>query len=148
MATRADVRRIALSLPAVEEVAGRFAFAVRVKGKAKQIAWVWMERVDPGKPRIPNPDVLVVRVASLREKDTLIAAHPGKLFTEPHYHGFPAVLVRLKDVPLPQMTTLIVEAWRTQASKDLILMYQPDAKSASQGTLSPGKRSIRRSGGA
>jgi hypothetical protein len=35
MATQADVRRIALSLPQTEEVANRFAFSVRNKGKVK-----------------------------------------------------------------------------------------------------------------
>jgi hypothetical protein len=35
MATQADVRRIALSLPAAEQVPDRFAFSVRVKGKLK-----------------------------------------------------------------------------------------------------------------
>src|SRR4029077_792286 len=35
MATQDDVRQIALSLPATEEVPGRFAFAVRNKGKLK-----------------------------------------------------------------------------------------------------------------
>lgn len=39
MATRADVRRIALSLPATEEISGRFAFAVRNKGKLKGFVW-------------------------------------------------------------------------------------------------------------
>ena len=132
MATRADVRRIALSLPAVEETPGRFAFTVRVKGKAKGFAWVWMERVDPRKPRVPNPAVLAVRVATLAEKEALIAAHPQALFTEPHYNGFPAVLARLPAVPLRQMKTLLVEAWRTQASKDLLLVLQSAEKSVRQ----------------
>ena len=140
MATRADVRRIALALPAVEETAGRFAFAVRVKGKAKEFAWVWMERVDPKKPRVPNPGVLAVRVATLAEKDTSIAAHPRTLFTEPHYNGFPAVLVRLAAVPLRQMKALMIEAWRTQASKDLLLMLPSGAKSTRQARSTPRKR--------
>jgi len=47
---------------------------------------------------VPNPEVLAVRVASLAEKDELIAADPEKFFTEPHYNGFPAVLVRLPAI--------------------------------------------------
>ena len=42
MATQADVRRIALSLPGAEEVEGRFAFDVPNKGKRKGFVWVWM----------------------------------------------------------------------------------------------------------
>jgi hypothetical protein len=47
MATRADVRRIALSFPETEEASDRFAFSVRNKGKLKGFAWVWLERVTP-----------------------------------------------------------------------------------------------------
>ena len=70
MATRADVRRIALSLPATEEVRGRFAFGVRNKGKLKGFVWVWMERVAPRKARVPEPNVIAVRTASLEDKGT------------------------------------------------------------------------------
>ena len=55
MATQANVRRIALSLPGVAEVPDRFAFSVLNKGKSKGFVWVWMERVTPKKPRIANP---------------------------------------------------------------------------------------------
>jgi hypothetical protein len=91
MATHADVRRIALSLPAAEQVRGRFAFSVRARGKLKAFVWVWMERVTPKKPRVPNFDVIAVRVANPGEKERLLAANPGAFFTEPHYDGFPAV---------------------------------------------------------
>ena len=64
MATRADVRRLALALPDTTEETGRFAFSVANKGKAKAIVWVWMERVEPGRPRVPRADVIAVRVAN------------------------------------------------------------------------------------
>jgi hypothetical protein len=54
MATQSDVRRVALSLPGAEPVPGRFAFGVQRKGKLKAFVWVWMERVTPKKPRVPN----------------------------------------------------------------------------------------------
>src|SRR5947207_487579 len=78
MATQADVRRIALSLPAAEQVPDRFAFSVRSKGKLKGFAWVWMERVVPKKPRVPNRGVLAVRVADLAERDRLLSAEAAK----------------------------------------------------------------------
>ena len=118
MATRADVRRIALALPDTEESEGHFAFSVRVKAKAKGFAWVWMERIDPKKPRVANPSVLAVRVATLGEKETLISAEPAKFFTEPHYNGFPAVLVRLAAVRVPELRILLEAAWRSQAMTD------------------------------
>jgi hypothetical protein len=119
MTTQADVRRIALSLPAAEQVRGRFAFSVRTKGKLKAFVWVWMERVTPKKPRVPNFDVIAVRVANLGERERLLTANPAKFFTEPHYEGFPAVLVRLNAVSIADLETLITEAWRCQAPVDL-----------------------------
>jgi len=119
MATPADVRRIALALPGAEKITDRFAFGVRTKGKMKAFAWVWMERVTPKKPRVPNPGVIAVRVASLIERDRLLAERPAVLFTEPHYEGFPAVLVRLDAVKAPELKSLLYEAWKCQAPVDL-----------------------------
>jgi hypothetical protein len=119
MATQDDVRRIALSLPETVEAADRFAFSVRNKGKEKGFAWAWNERVEPKKPRVPRPDVLAVRVADQGEKATLLASDPEKFFTEPHYNGFPAVLVRLTAVDVDELRELITDAWRCQAPRGL-----------------------------
>jgi hypothetical protein len=119
VATQADVRRLALALPGSEQPPGRFAFSVRNKGKLKAFVWVWMERIVPKKPRVPNHGVLAVRVADLAEKDRLLAADPAKFFTEPHYAGFPAVLVRLDAVTVRDLRPLISAAWRCQAPADL-----------------------------
>jgi hypothetical protein len=119
MATQADVRRIALALPETEESPGHFAFSVRNKGKLKGFAWVWMERIEPKKPRVPQPDVIAVRVASLAEKDRILDSDPTKFFTEPHYNGFPAVLVNLPAITVRELKPLITEAWRIQAPNDL-----------------------------
>jgi hypothetical protein len=115
VATQADVRRIALSFPGAEEAKGRFAFEVPNKGKLKGFVWVWMERVTPKKPRVANPGVIAVRVANLVDKDLLISSEPTKFFTEPHYNGFPAILVRLAEVKVAQLRPLIADAWRCQA---------------------------------
>jgi len=90
MATEADVRRISMSLPGAEQPPGRFAFAVRNKGKLREFVWVWMERVNPRKPRVANHDV-----------------------------GFPAVLVRLKEMKVAPLRSLIAAGWRCQAPPDL-----------------------------
>ena len=119
MATQADVRRIALSLPATEETPGHFAFSVRNKGKLKGFVWVWMERVTPKKARVPQPKVIAVRVANLVDKDLLLTFDREKFFTEPHYDGFPAVLVRLNAVTARELKPIITEAWRCQAPKEL-----------------------------
>jgi hypothetical protein len=120
MASQADVRRIALALPETEETPGHFAFSVRNKGKLKGFVWVWMERVTPKKARVPQPKVIAVRVANLVDKDFILRLNPETFFTEPHYDGFPAVLVRLPAITARELKPLIAEAWRSQAPKDLV----------------------------
>ena len=115
MATQADVRRIALTCSGAEQVNERFAFGVRNKGKLKEFVWVWMERVTPKKPRVANPAVIAVRVANLGQRDLILSSDRVKFFTEPHYEGFPAVLVRLEAVSVDDLETLIRDAWRCQA---------------------------------
>ena len=120
MASQDDVRRLALSLPETVEADDRFAFSVRNRDKLKAFAWVWLERLEPKKARVPRPDVVAVRVASLDDKDTLLAVDGDKFFTEPHYNGFPAVLVRLPAVDIAELEALITEAWRCQAPRTLV----------------------------
>jgi hypothetical protein len=126
MATQADVRRIALSLPETTENEDRFAFSVRNKNKDKGFAWVWLERIHPKKGRIPNPKVVAVRVADEGEKYMLVASDEEKFFTEPHYNGYPAVLIRLPAIRVPELRELITDAWRCMAPPALVAEF--DAK--------------------
>jgi hypothetical protein len=50
----------------------------------------------------------------------LLASDEEKVFTEPHYNGFPAVLVRLAAVEVDELEELITDAWRCQAPKALV----------------------------
>ncbi len=50
----------------------------------------------------------------------MLAIDGTKFFTEPHYNGFPAVLVRLDAVSVDELEALIGEAWRCQAPKALV----------------------------
>ena len=136
MATQTDVRRIALSLPATEQAPGRFAFAVRNKGKLKGFVWVWMERVAPKKPRVPEPKVIAVRTASLEDKELMLARDAAKFFTEPHYDRFPAVLVRLPAVTARELEPIIREAWRCQAPRDLTV----NGMTGNRRTVAPRRR--------
>jgi hypothetical protein len=120
MANQDDVRRLALALPGAREGKDHFAFSVENKGKQKGFAWVWLERVEPKMARVPNPRVLAVRVQDLAEKAALIAGDPERFFTEPHYNGFPAVLVRLPRVTRAQLRKLLLAAWRCQAPPRLV----------------------------
>jgi hypothetical protein len=140
MASQADVRRIALSFPESEEGDDRFAFSVRNKDKLKGFAWVWMERIQPKKPRVANPAVLAVRVANEGQKEALISAEPRKFFTEPHYNGFPAVLVRLAEVNAKELRVLLEEAWRCQAPADLLAGHAGKKKSVTKRPTAPKRK--------
>lgn len=130
-----------MSFPGTEEAKNHFAFEVLNKGKLKGFVWVWMERVVPKKPRVANPRVVAIRVANLVDKDLLISAEPTKYFTEPHYDGFPAILVRLAEVKAADLRPLIAEAWRCMAPRELTNPDGPAAKSAT----TPRKTSTNRS---
>jgi hypothetical protein len=126
VADQNDVRRIALALPDTSEAEGHFAFSVLNKGKQKGFVWAWNERVEPKKPRVPRPDVVAIRVADRDDKEALLASDDEKFFTEPHYNGFPAVLVRLPVLDVDELEELIVEAWRCQAPRALADSFRPE----------------------
>jgi hypothetical protein len=114
--SQADVRRIALSLPEATEDADSFHFRVAGKG----FAWVYLERVDPRRARVPRDDVIAVRVADQLEKDALLALDPTKFFTTDHYNGYPAILVRLPEVEPDELEDLLTDAWRAAAPRRLL----------------------------
>jgi hypothetical protein len=124
MADQDDVRRIALSLPETSEGDDRFAFSVRNGAKDKGFAWNWMERVEPKRPKVPRDDVLAVRVANQAEKEMLLKSDPETFFTEPHYNGYPAILVRLPAIDVVELAELLTDAWRCQAPRALVKEFE------------------------
>ena len=52
-----------------------------------------------------------MRVANLDAKEILLMADAQKFFNEPHYEGFPAVLVRLKEIGKAELRVLLADAW-------------------------------------
>jgi len=111
-----DVRRIARGLP--ETVESGDVFRLTVRGRA--ICWTWLERLGPKLPRQARPEVLAVRVAGLLAKEDLLGIGGDVFFTEPHYDGFPAVLVRLPAIDDVLLERVLTDAWRVQAPRDLV----------------------------
>jgi len=65
-------------------------------------------------------DVLMFRVADLNVKELLLGDARGVLFTTPHFSGYPAVLLRIRDlarIERDELEELVVEAWLTRAQK-------------------------------
>ena len=115
MSTQDDVRDIALGLPATTEDPNFFRFFV----EGKQFAWVYPERVNPKRPRVNNPEVLVVHTGTELEKEALLSLDSETFFTTPHYDGFAAVLVRLPLIDRDRLADLLEAAWRARAPKRL-----------------------------
>jgi hypothetical protein len=68
----------------------------------------------------PEGDILGVRVSDEGVKFALIADEPKVYFTTPHFDGYPAVLIRLAEIEVPDLAELITEAWMTQAPRKLV----------------------------
>jgi hypothetical protein len=111
MADEDDVRRLALSLPGVEEIDSD-GFDFRVGGKG--FVWSYPERT-PGKPRVIRTDIAVLFVGDEAEKQALLLGEPERFFTTPGYDGWPLVMLWLDEVDLARLTELVVDAWRMRA---------------------------------
>jgi len=59
-------------------------------------------------------------VTNNAQKDLILSSDRRKFFTEQHYNGYPAILVRLKEVTVADLRVLLEEAWRCRAPKALL----------------------------
>ena len=127
MASWDDVRRIALSLPETTEAVSWGNAHWRVKNKG----FVWERPLHQSDhaalkaqgAQAPDGAILGVRVADLGVKEAMIADGSALFFTIPHFNGYPAVLVRLDPIGVPELEELIVEAWLDRAPKRLAQQY-------------------------
>jgi len=112
VATEADVRRIALSLPEVVEKPWFNTPGFRVK--------------DSGFLRIRSEAEgwLVAFVEDEGEKQALLESEPEKFRTTPHYDGYPTILVDLDAVDEQELTEIICESWRQKAPKRVLQQHE------------------------
>ena len=112
-----QVRALAAALPETEDgsSAARLVFGLRGKG----FAWSWMERAAPKTPRKPRLDVLAVRCRA-EEKAMILEADPDLFVHDPHYDGYPALLVRLDRIEPDYLAALLKVAWLCQAPRALL----------------------------
>lgn len=116
MADADDVRRCALALPHVQEIASDgFDFRVADKG----FVWSYPERT-PGKPRLIRTDIAVLFVGDEAEKQALLLGEPDIFFTTPSYDGWPLVMLRLAEVDVERLRELVTDAWRMRAPEALV----------------------------
>jgi len=109
------VERLTLGLPGVRMEEHRFAFYVERRGRRRPVAWEWLAAEYPGGPRLPQPEALVIRTATLEDRDRLIESAPGVFFVDLHYAGYPCVVARLSQISEADLGRALTSAWRTQA---------------------------------
>jgi hypothetical protein len=71
----------------------------------------------------PDGPILAVRVEDLGEKEAVLAAHPGAFFTIPHFDGYSAVLIQLREVSAPALREAITDGWLACAPPKLAEQY-------------------------
>ncbi len=60
--------------------------------------------------------VLVLQLGTISERDVLMQLHPRAFFFTDHYRNYPAVLIRLADVPRSLFVDVVTESWRHVAA--------------------------------
>jgi len=131
MADAHDVRRLALSLPEVEEI-DCDGFDFRVGGKG--FIWSYPER-RPGHPRVLRTDIAVLFVGDEAEKQALLLGEPAVFFTTAGYDGWPLVMLLLDQVDVERLGELVTDAWRMRAPDEIagLLEDSVDLSSAESG---------------
>ena len=102
--TVATARRLILTLPGVSEgrsygmpsflLGGRFFARVR-----------------------DDDTVLVLQLGTITDRDVLRQLHPGAFFFTDHYRDYPAVLIRLSEVPRAMLADVLKVAWEDVSAK-------------------------------
>jgi hypothetical protein len=62
----------------------------------------------------------MLRVADLEVKELILSDGRGVWFTTPHFNGYPAILVRIRDLNRlepDELRDTVVDAWLTRAPK-------------------------------
>ena len=117
VATWADVERLALAMPLVEERVGGGYDGWRTwklpGAKGRQVVWERPLRPsdlrDLG-PIAPTGDLIAVRTPDPETKAERIASIEA-CFDIPHFARFTGVLVRLADIDLDDLRELIEDSW-------------------------------------
>jgi hypothetical protein len=125
MPTLEDAAAIAVSLTEVTE-GERYGNRTWVVG-GKAFAWerpfskADIKRFGDETP--PDGPILAVRVEDLAEKEAVLAAATKGVFTIPHFDGYPAVLIQLKNVGKRALREAILDGWLCCAPPKLTAKY-------------------------
>jgi hypothetical protein len=125
MPTLDDVAAIAEALPEVT-VGERFGNRTWFVGKK---GFVWerpFTKADIrrfGDAPVPDGPIVATRVDDLAEKEAVLAAGDGAIFTIPHFDGYAAVLIELRRIGETALTEAIVDGWLAVAPPKLAALH-------------------------
>lgn len=117
MPTFDDVRRIGATFPGVFEAPSYHGSPALKVGK-RPFCRLWSDR-EHERDEVFGSQVLVV-FCDLDEKDALIEASGGALFSTAHYAGHPAVLARLADISQELLGEILEDSYRSRAPAQLV----------------------------
>ena len=113
--TRDVVRQIALAFPGVEEAGSYGTPAFKVNGKL-------LARFHQ------DGESLVVKV-EYAVREVLMGTNPKTFYVTDHYRCWPYMLVRIANVEKAVLRQLFEDAWRRNASKRLIAVWETQQQS-------------------
>jgi hypothetical protein len=122
-----DIHEIATSLPEVTVEGSPSALPVyQVRGKS--FIFFRGRRKDAIDPHTGEPmdDVVGIRTPGEEDKFALAQA-AGPWFTTPHFKGYPAILIRLRDigdVSRGELAEVITDAWLSRAPKTVARRFE------------------------
>jgi hypothetical protein len=136
MATMSDLDELALAMPEATKVLedGRPRYLVH----GKFFCFHRGPRKDALDPETGErlTDVLAFRVADLGVKELLLSDARGIYFTTPHWKGYSAVLVRIRDLgrlDRQELRDLVEEAWLTRAQRRLAKAWLAENRAGDNG---------------